>query len=76
MNKPMTLAEQRLCSWQYGSAGSFVAKFFDLICIADGANIEKLRLAFPEEVATYLRFSHEDEYWDRLEAQYKAGGKL
>ena len=39
-----------LLGWQ---GSSFKAKLFRLIAKADSVNKEKLRLAFPEEVAAY-----------------------
>jgi len=64
----MTQAEKDyIFDGQFGNGGSFKKTLYKLIQLADGENTEKLRKAFPDEVAAVLAWTQGD-LADRAEA--------
>lgn len=59
-------AEWKLYYWRHGTAGSFTTQLFELGCIADSMNFERLRKGFPNEMAVLHRYKNEDGYWEDL----------
>jgi hypothetical protein len=70
--REMTEAETRLCDWQYDRSGSFFTALYELMGMADGDNLARLARGFPDDVAAFLRFRNENEYWQTLEKEYNA----
>ena len=62
----LSKAEKELYYFQMAGGTSFSVILYKLIAKADWNNIEKLRLAFPEEVAVWERYQNEDGYWEDL----------
>lgn len=62
----MNIGEKHLYDWQYGRAGHFITHLMECISRADRKNTAKLKLAFPEEVEAYEKYSNEDGYWSDL----------
>jgi hypothetical protein len=65
----MNQGEKHLVDWQHKMSGSFFTKLFDCMASADSENLDRMRLAFPEEADALYRFKNEDGYWEALEAQ-------
>lgn len=63
----LSVGEQRLCDWQFGRLGSFWSGMWRAISTADDSNLERLALAFPEEVEAYKRFAYESGYWQSIQ---------
>ena len=59
-------AERELVLWQYGTAGGFISRLFELIARADTNNRNKLSLAYPEIVDVYSRYEYEKGYWSSV----------
>ena len=70
----MNEAERRLCDYQYERSGSFYLYLFKAIARADPDNLDKMELAFPEEVRAFRRFSTVDGYWQKLSHEYLSVG--
>jgi len=67
----LTKGEIKFCEYQRGMTGSFFTKLFEAMTVSDGENLEKLKKAFPEEVASYIRYRDEDGYWPWLKKTYE-----
>lgn len=67
----MTEGEKHLCEFEYEMSGSFYTHLFNAIMKADGYNMTRLSLAFPEEVQAVNRFRNEDGYWEKLQMEFK-----
>jgi len=67
----MNEGEKRLCEFEYEMSGSFYTHLFNAIMKADGHNMTRLSLAFPEEVQAVNRFRNEDGYWEKLQMEFK-----
>ena len=65
-------AEQNLFYWQFGTAGSFTTKLFELIGNGDIPNQNKLALGFPDEVTAYRRYANEAGYWDNIQKEMRS----
>ena len=64
----MTQAEKDyVFDGQFRNGGSFKRALYELIQLADGNNTERLRLAYPDEVAAVLAWTQGD-LADRAEA--------
>ena len=55
-----TNGEIKLLYYQIGECGGFFLALFDAMSHADGHNLAKLRLGFPEEVAAFQRWTQGD----------------
>lgn len=67
----MTEGERHLVEFMNDMSGSFFTHLFQAIFKADRANLERMRLSFPEEVQAVIRYQNEDGYWDKLQERYK-----
>ena len=65
--------ERHLCEWRFGMASHFVTALFAAICYADQVNINRMSVAFPDEVNAFTRYKKETGYWQRVEAQWRSG---
>jgi len=61
--------EKFIVDWQYRLGGDFTMALSHTIMLADSENLDKIALAFPEEVIAFKRFSHEAGWWQKLEAK-------
>ena len=67
----MTDAERKLCDWQYERSGSFYKHLFEAIKSADSENLDKMELAFPEEVRAFCRYATVAGYWQKMNHEYR-----
>lgn len=67
----MTEGECHLFEFMNDMSGSFFTYLFQAIFKADRANLERMRLSFPEEVQAVIRYQNEDSYWGKLQERYK-----
>ena len=67
----MNEGERKLVEFQYGMSGSFYTKFFEAAFNADGYNLARLGVGFPEEIEAVKRFRGEPNYWQDLEKEFK-----
>lgn len=65
--RTLPVGEQRLCDWQFGRLSGFWTAVWKAIATADNSNLERLALAFPDEVEAYKRFSYEPGYWQGIQ---------
>jgi hypothetical protein len=65
----MNQGERHLVDWQHGMSGSFFTKLFECMASADPWNLDRMRLAFPEEADAMYRYKNEEGYWEALEAE-------
>ena len=71
----LTAGEVMLVKWQYNMLVDFYKALFEAIARADGVNLYKLSLGFPEEVLAFKRFSYEEGYWEDVEVRAKLRGR-
>jgi hypothetical protein len=69
----MSDAERRLCDWQYHRSGHFFTALFELMTKADGKNLARLSIGFPEEGQAFHLFRNDESYWPALKAEYTGG---
>jgi len=62
--------ERKLVEFQLGLSGSFYKSFFDAAFKADGENLIRLEVGFPEEIQALRRYRGESGYWDRIRKEY------
>lgn len=67
----ITKAERKLYEWQYGTLGSFSTQLYNLISKADTKNLEKLTLAYPDEVLVITKYKTQKGYWDEVKLKMK-----
>ena len=65
----MNDGEYSLVKWQYHRAGDFTNALFGALMRADQHNLNRFKLAFPEETEAYDRYAHEPGYWDALKKE-------
>ena len=65
--------ERHLAEFQFGMTGHFFTALFVAMVNADETNLNRLSLAFPDEVNAYRRYRNENGYWQRVEAEWRAG---
>ena len=58
--------------WQYNLHGDFYRGLWSAIIKADSQNLAKLALGFPDQVAGYKAFAHEDGWWENVLAKVEA----
>jgi len=58
-------ADKWVVKWQFGQLGGFYSALFDAIKQADGSNLNRLALGFPEQVEGFRRWAYGD-LGDRL----------
>ena len=65
----LTKGEQFIYDWQYGIHGStsFKGYLSKALAIADNTNLDKLRLAFPEEARAMHLFRTQAGWWPSVE---------
>ncbi len=63
-------SEKFIFMWQYRLLGHFRTALIEAIMLADITNLEKIRLAYPDEVEGYLNYSTTPGWWK--EVQLKA----
>lgn len=64
-----------LVKWQYRMHGGFYTALWDAISRADTYHLDKLSLAFPDEVEAYRKYTSERGWWAKvLDAVKKNGG--
>jgi hypothetical protein len=78
MNKiipmPLTSEEEIVYKWQYRMMGTFYTNLMSLITLADEDNLKKLSQAYPVYVDAYLRYCHENGWWDSVQRKaYELG---
>ena len=69
---PLSEGERHLCEWQFGMTGHFFTALFAAMTHADETNLNRLSLAFPDEVNAFRRYKKEDGFWPRIEAEWRA----
>lgn len=69
----LTVSELFIVEWQYGMLGDFKKGLIETICRADGMNLIRLSMGFPDEVEGYKNYSRVDGWWREL--QKKIGVK-
>lgn len=74
MSDKLTRGERFILEWQYDLLGSFSTNIAKAISCADGYNLEKLELAFPEEVKAYRKFTGENEWWNNVKIKARKAG--
>jgi hypothetical protein len=57
---------QSLIKWQFEDHGGFFTALWMAISRADEGNLQRLGIAFPEEVRAYIRFKSEPGYWEHI----------
>lgn len=62
----LTRGEMFLLEWQHSLAGGFYDALAHAITRADGGNLEKLGMGFPEEVGAFKRFRGKPGYWEAV----------
>jgi len=69
----MNDGEKRLCEFHIGymDRNSFFGSLFVTIAKADLTNRARLKLAFPEEVEAHIRYTTEEGYWKKIQAEFK-----
>ncbi len=65
--KDLTPAERFIWKWRKGRMGDFNRALVELIQRADVANLERIRLGFPEEVEGYTSYRLIPGWWDDME---------
>lgn len=65
--------ERAVFEWQDGMCGGFQQRLMDTIASADGSNLARLALGFPNEVEGFLQFRETYGWWPMV--QRKAGWK-
>lgn len=70
----LTQVELALIEWQYNLCGDFKTALWQALIKADDKNLERLRLGFPIEVESFLRYSREPGFWKSV--CEKAGGDV
>jgi hypothetical protein len=73
-NDVPTEAEKELYYWQYDRTGSFGIHLFNALSVADGKNLSRLAMSFPEEVKAVKRYKNEPGYWENLVQRMKNHG--
>jgi hypothetical protein len=66
----MNEGEKKFMFYQRGIEGSFFTALFDAIMKADQSNLNKLKLAFPEEATVVEKFRNEPGYYQDLERKF------
>jgi len=72
----MNQGERHLCEWQLHCSGGFIRSLFDVLLRADNPNLQRLKLAYPEEVMALYRYRTEDGYWWALEREWRGDHHL
>ena len=62
--------EKHLVEFQKDMSGSFFTTLFNALFLADGPNMARMALGFPEETLAVQRFKNEDGYWQDLQERY------
>lgn len=63
--------EAFVIEWKYNYGGSFTMALAELLAIADNNNLEKLRLAFPDEVEGYVNYTKVRGWWQDLRNRFE-----
>jgi hypothetical protein len=53
--------------------GHFFTALFAAMARADEESLNRLSLAYPDEVNAFRRYGKESGYWPRIEAEWRAG---
>jgi hypothetical protein len=76
----MNEGEKLFCEWQRGMTGKFYSFLIEAMLRADGENIHKLEVVYPELTNAVVSYQTVTGYWDdlktRYEKQFNKGGKL
>lgn len=64
--------EEIILKWQYGRFGDFFTLLMKAISCADKDNLTRLKLAFPDHVTAYERYTTESEWWSSVQAKARA----
>lgn len=64
--------EAFIIEWKYGYGGGFTIALAELLAIADNNNLEKLHLAFPDEVEGYINYSKVHGWWQNLVKRFES----
>jgi hypothetical protein len=67
----LTPGERFVVEWQYGMLGHFGSNLAKTMERADGHNLARLRMGFPEEVDAMEAYAHQSGWWQ--DVQRKAG---
>jgi len=67
--KDLTVSEKAVYDWQMGIQGGFKKALFQAMTRADGENLYKLSLGFPEEVAGYRYYTSISGWWNAVRAK-------
>ena len=67
----LTKGERFIVEWQYHLTGGFMTALADAIRRADGRNLARLAMGFPDEVEAYRNYTGVPGWWE--EVQKRAG---
>jgi len=67
----LTPGEQFIIKWQYNALGGFERTLIEAIMAADGGNLQRLWMGFPNEVSAFRNYSEVDGWWEKV--KIKAG---
>ena len=62
--------EKKFCEFQLGMTGDFFTALIKAMFLADVNNVRKLKLAFPEVMATVKQYQNMEGYWSDLKDRW------
>lgn len=63
----MDAEETVIFNWKYRNTGDFKRSLMEAICRADGDNLDRLKLGFPDEVNGYQKFKECSGWWKAVQ---------